>query len=178
MKHIILFSIISMALSAQAASTSVYTDIGDACKILTTSENDPNAEIDYFTSVCPGREGFDVRIDGGDLRSWVSLVKKGTEDFVAENISFSFGLGQFPYVAGSKLEWRYTNGKLTALIVRMGGQDPEDYNNELQSLAVIRINKDQPDKACVVGVVNAKKADANTKARLIADSSAKKCTIE
>jgi hypothetical protein len=176
MKQIILLSLMTMALSlqAKAVSVSAYTSL-ETCKILTSSENDPDAEIDYFTSVCEGREGFDVRIDGGDLRSWVSLVKQNTEDFVAENISFAFGEGQFPYVAGSKLEWRYTDNTLTALIVRMGGQDPEDYNNELQNLAVIRINKDRPAEACVVGLVNAKLPNANLKARAIADSGKSTC---
>lgn len=174
MKHMIIFSVIFMALSAKAFTTSAYTDLS-SCRVLTSSENDPNAEIDYFTSVCEGREGFDVRIDGGDLRSWVSLVKAGTEDFVAENISFAFGEGQFPNVAGSKLEWRYTNGTLTALIVRMSGQDPEDYNNELVNLAVIRINKSRPSESCVVGLVNAKFPNANAKARAIADSNRNTC---
>ncbi len=176
MKHMILFSILSIALSAEAAFTSAYTDL-NTCKILTSSENDPDAEIDYFTSVCPGREGFDVRIDGGDLRSWVSLATKNTDTLVAENISFAFAEGQFPNVAGSMLEWRYKNGKLTALIVRMSGQDPDDYNNELVNLAVIRIDKAQPDKACVVGLVNAKKPNANLKARAIADGGSTTCIV-
>lgn len=174
MKHIILLSILSIAISAQAAGTSAYTDL-TTCKVLSSSENDPNAEIDYFTSVCEGREGFDIRLDGGDLRSWISLVTHNTDKFVAENISFSFGVGQFPNVVGSKLEWRYTNGKLTALIVRMNGQDPEDYNKSINTLAVIRIAKNAPSNACVVGLVNANLADANLRARAIADSSAKKC---
>ena len=175
MKHItVLLALLLTSPLAQAASTSAYTDLAN-CKILSSSENDPEPEIDYFTSVCQGREGFDVRVDGGDLRSWISLAIQGTEELVAENISFSFLVGQFPYVAGSKLEWRYTNGRLTALIVRMGGQDPENPNNELASLTVIRVDKFNLDKACVIGVVNAKQANANLKARAVADDMTAEC---
>lgn len=175
MKQILLIALLLSAATAQAASNSAYTDLNQSCKVLSSSEDDPNAEIDYFTSVCPGREGFDVRLDGGDLRSWISLVKKGTSEFVAENISFGEYAGQFPNVAGSKLEWRYTNGQLTSLIVRMSGQDPEDYNNELVTLNVIRIDKRHLSDICVVGIVNAKQADANQQARDIADNAAAKC---
>jgi hypothetical protein len=177
MKHIILFSILAMAFSAHAASASAYTDF-DSCKILTSSEHDPNPEIDYFTSVCQGREGFDVRLDGGDLRSWISLTKHNSEDLVAEYISMSFREGQFPNVAGSKLEWRYTNGKLNALIVRMSGQDPDNLDKELVTLAVIRIDKNKPAEACVISVINAKQANANLKARAVADGPSSACLNE
>ena len=178
MKYIILFSILASSTATYAASVSAYSDLGSSCKVLSSSENDPNAEIDYFTSVCQGREGFDIRVDGGDLRSWISLARHNTDTLVAENISFSFREGQFPNVAGSKLEWRYTNGDLTALIVRMSGQDPDNSNNELETLAVMRLSKASPEKSCVVGVVNAKLPNANLKARAIADSAATKCLIE
>ncbi len=88
---------------------------------------------------------------------------------------FPFGLGQFPNVAGSKIEWRYTNGKLTAIIVRMSGQDPDDHNNELVNLSVIRIDKSNLEKTCVVGLVNAKQANANQKARAVADNFTAEC---
>jgi hypothetical protein len=175
MKQVLIIALILSALTAKASSDSAYTDINQACRVLSSSEDDPNAEIDYFTSVCPGREGFDVRLDGGDSRSWISLVKKGTSEFVAEDISFGEYAGQFPNVAGSKLEWRYTNGQLTSLIVRMSGQDPEDYTNQLVTLNVVRIDKRNLSEICVVGRVNAKQADANQKARDIADNAAAKC---
>jgi hypothetical protein len=174
MKHLILFSLISIALTANAASTSAYSDL-TTCKVLTSSENDPNAPIDYFTSVCQGREGFDVHLDGGDLRSWISLSLRNKADLIAENISFSFESGQFSNIAGSKLEWRYRDNKLNALIVRMSGQDPENINKELSTLAVIRIDKNNPSGACVIGVVNAHQANANLLARAIADSARTQC---
>lgn len=175
MKQILLITLLLAATTAKAASTSAYTDLNQSCKTLSSSENDPNAEIDYFTSVCPGREGFDVRLDGGDSRSWISLAQKSTSRLVAQDISSGEFTGQFPNVAGTKLEWRYTNGNLTALIVRMSGQDPENINNELNSLNVIRIDKRDLSKTCIVGLVNAKQADANDKARVIADDATAKC---
>lgn len=177
MKHILLLSILLITSASHAAATSAYTDLSK-CKLLSSSENDPNPEIDYFTSVCAGREGFDVRLDGGDLRSWVSLATHNTDNLVAENISFSFGEGPFANVAGSKLEWRYTNGKLIALIIRMSGQDPDDYNKEVGTLAVIKISKENPGNSCVVALVNTKYANANARARQIADSGITKCLTE
>ena len=173
MKHILFLTLLLTSTISQAAFTSEYTDLNQ-CKTLSSSENDPDAEIDYFTSVCPGRDGFDVRLDGGDSRSWLSLVTTGTEHFVAEYLG-AHTAGFFTYVIGSKVEWRYSNGKLIALIIRMGGQDPEDYTKSVTSLTVIRLDKNNPSAACTIKVINAQQAKANEKARAAADNLQLKC---
>ena len=174
MKLVIALATLALAVSAHAKSTSEYTNLSE-CKTIASSENDPNAEIDYFQSVCKGRDGYKVLLAGGDSRSWVQLLAKG--DKISNEIGFAMMFdereGYFPNVAGNKLEWRYTNGKLNALIVRVNGQDPDDYNKSVDTLVVIRVDAKKDAKGCVIDVVNARQADANAKARISADSNLK-----
>lgn len=158
--------------AAQARTTSEYTRL-DNCKILSSSENDPNAEIDYFTSVCKGRDGYVVELAGGDSRSWIKLLAKGEklDNRIGWGLSMDEAEGQFPNIEGDKLEWRYRGGKLNALIVRVSGQDPDTLDVRT-TLAVIRYDAHQEQRGCVIGVVNARDPQANLKARAIADSNA------
>ena len=163
---------LALAGTAQAAShTSHYTTLTN-CKVIGSSENEPEPEIDWFKSVCPGREGFDVIHAGGDARSWIGLVKKGASydsgvEYYEQLMTWNFG--QFPTVAGEKLEWRYVGQKLTALIVRTDGYDP-DADKTNQGLVVLRVDLETPEKACVIG-----QTTSNAEARRIADDAKARC---
>lgn len=171
---LVLALIVLGACQAQAKATSEYTSLDD-CKTLASSENDPNAEIDYFSAVCKGRDGYRVMYAGGDARSWIDLVPKTEKipDTIEFGISVDGRQGYFPNIAGRKLEWRYNDGKLTALIVRTSGMDPES-DQSRDHLTVIRINTNDVRKSCVIAVVNARNSKANEKARIAADS-ARQC---
>lgn len=159
--------------AAQAKSTSEYTSLEESnCKMLVDSANDPNAEIDYFQSICKGRDGLDIDFSGGDSRSWISLVKAGSpKSEISTGDSMEGGeQGYFPNIAGKKLEWRYNDGDLSALIVRTHGMDPET-NEGRYTLTVMRVDAKDKTKSCVIGVVRANQKNANAKARAIADSS-------
>jgi hypothetical protein len=179
MKATLLFALVALCLApqAQAKSTSEYTSLSN-CKMLINSEDDPEAPIDYFLSVCKGREGMDVVFAGGDSRSWIDLAPAGTKFDHVEGwgLTMDQAQGQFPNIAGNKLEWRYNDGKLTGLIVRTTGQDPDSLNSR-ETLTVVRLDARDKTKGCVIGVVNAKKPNANLKARMIADS-AGQCPAE
>ncbi len=188
MKISLQVSLLALALSfgfaAQAVAapvaTSAYTSLEDKdCNLLASSEDDENAEIDYFKSICPGRDGYLVKLAGGDIRSWVGLLKPGQKyddanDFYGPLMEGS--MGQFPNVQGSKLEWRYSDGKLVAFILRMTAQDPEDYEKSIETLVVVRVNTADLSKACLAGSVDVSKVpNANTAARVIADDLSKTC---
>lgn len=158
--------------AAHAKSTSEYTSLEDSnCKMLANSEDDKDAEIDYFSSVCKGRDGLDIDFSGGDSRSWISLIKAGTEPSEISTGDSMEGekQGQFPNIAGKKLEWRYSNGNLNALIVRTHGLDPET-NEGRYTLTIMRVDKKDQTKSCVLDVISAQQKNANAKARAIADS--------
>lgn len=157
----ILLSLLSFASIASDKFTSGYSDLED-CKVLESSENDPNAEMDYFRSLCPGRDKIKVFIVGGDARSWLELEIKGKKvDLYEGLLSAGSSLGVFPYVSGKKLEWRYKGGSLHALIVRMGASDPET-NHPKSGLVVLRV---KGNSVKVIGLAN-----TNEDARKIADS--------
>lgn len=159
---------------------SAYTSLDDKeCNLLTSSETDPEAQIDYFSSICPGRDGYQVKLLGGDIRSWIGLLKPGQayDDGVDFYAPLMVGAeGHFPNVQGTKLEWRYADGKLVAFILRMTAQDIEEYEKSIENLVVLRVDTADLSKTCLLGSVNvAKVKNANEAARAMADDLSKPC---
>lgn len=151
------------------AQESFYTPLDLAkCKTIESSENDPNAEIDYFTSKCPGRDGYDVIVTGGDLRSWVILEKKGKLIFDSRIDVFENAPGGFPYVSGGMLEWRYgKDKKLSALIFRISGQVENTADGKMlhaKDISHLIIIRALSDGFCFLG-----KSKTNDEARIVAD---------
>src|SRR5512134_896536 len=117
-------------LTAQAAEsipTSEYTSLEEsACK--TQPAPKPQVEEDdSFTQTCPGRDGYEITHLGGDLRSWLRM-KKGALDFDTMD-KITLVPGSFPHVTGTKLEWRYKEGKLLGWIFRMGANQEDKGKN-------------------------------------------------
>src|SRR5580704_11366602 len=104
-----------IAAHAESPMSSKYTSLTD-CKMLYNAANDPSAEMkDVFESICPGRDGMRVMLEGGDARSWIGLLPAGTK--YKQGKRLNSGWGGFPEIAGKVLEWRYHGSKLVALIV-------------------------------------------------------------
>ncbi|MEN8214451.1 MAG: hypothetical protein ABFR19_08825 [Pseudomonadota bacterium] len=150
----------SLSWAAEPGYRSVYTSLKE-CRIIESSEQEADPEIDHFTAECPAREDYRLIHMGEDARSWI-VLKRGEEtvidlyDDVMQNQP-----GAFPFVSGDVAEWRYQDGSLVALIFRIAGSDLE--TDELKSrLMVVRFDA---NRACMIGV-----AVANEKAREIADS--------
>ena len=136
------FTVLFSGPSVHAAAvkmSSKYSSLEDkACKMIDASDLHPNPEIDYFKSTCPGLDGLTVIYAGGDIRSWIGLIEPGKT--YEEGVEF-FDLlngeyGQFPNVAALNVEWRYNGAELVAMIVRMNGQDPDDYKKDVEHLVV------------------------------------------
>lgn len=164
-KNLFIFFFMICIPSLVQASNSIYTSIDRKdCKMLEDSANDPKAEIDYFTMRCPGRDGYEIFVQGGDLRSWIEIKKKGKKIFdLREDPSFfKYVPGSFPYISGTKLEWRYNSqNQLLALIVRLAGGD-ESGTKEQSILYVIRHKE---GKFCILGSKR-----NNEEAQTLADS--------
>jgi hypothetical protein len=84
--------------------------------MLYNSAHDPKAEIDNFESICPGRDGLRVMLNGFDARSFIGLLPAGAAYKNVQNLNYGFG--QFSGITGKVLEWRYRGSRLVALIVR------------------------------------------------------------
>ena len=165
--------------------TSTYTPLTESdCHFLKLSSWDADAPIDYFTQECPAYGGYRIILTGGDLRSWLQLIRQtptGPEinEFYQDVWQ---NLGQFPYVSGSVLEWRYSwpettthiNDRvpeLVGLIYRVSGSDPEDLSDRSR-LVVVRLMAGnlRESRPCLLGVVN-----GNEEARALLDTPSTPC---
>ncbi len=153
---------------------SEYSDLAH-CK--TVKKSGPKSDMDFISMRCEGHDGYDVSIDGGDARTWLTL-KKGTMEIrlpAGEGASTAAGIqGElaFPYVIQAKLEWRYKmedgRKKLLALIYRMGGAEAKAYflqgdQKEISLLYIVRLGE---QNAQVIGYTK-----TNEEAHRIADNS-------
>lgn len=152
-KRALLLSLVICAWPA-FANESLYTPLDlKKCKMIESSENDPKAEIDYFTAKCPGRDGYDIIISGGDLRSWIILQRQGKDIYDSRLDVFANAPGGFPYVAGGALEWRYGDDKkLRSLIFRIAGQDDsKDPTLNPKNVSKLLVIRHDSGKFCFVG---------------------------
>jgi hypothetical protein len=149
-------------------SHSEYTPLGHSCKVLWhAAQNEPLP--DSFRSVCPGRDGMRVTLEGHDARSWIGLLPPRTK--YDDGVQFRIWAG-FAGVSGTRLEWRYLDSKLVALIVRMTKTDPES-GKESSNLVVLRVDTKNLYQSCIIG-----ETKLNEEARAIADDSSKTCPRE
>jgi len=157
---LVLLSMHTHTWAGDASHRSVYTTL-EKCDVIESSELEGDAEIDYFTAECPGREGYRVFHVGGDSRSWI-VIKSGEETVIdLYNDVMRNEPGAFPFVSGKVAEWRYQGDALIALIFRVAGSDLE--TDKLKSeLMVVRLGG---KKSCVIGI-----STSNEKAREIADN--------
>lgn len=155
-----ILSMHTLSWAADAGYRSVYTSL-EKCDVIESSEQEGDAEIDYFTAECPGRERYRVFHIGGDSRSWI-VIKSGEETVIdLYNDVMRNEPGAFPFVSGKVAEWRYKGDSLIALIFRIAGSDLE--TGKLKSeLMVVRLGG---EKSCVIGT-----STSNEKARMIADN--------
>jgi hypothetical protein len=153
----------TMSFSLLAKSTNYSSDYTplEKCRVIESSDNDPDAEIDSFSQECPGKNNYRIFHEGGDLRSWI-VVKKGNEIVInLYNEVMQNAPGTFPYVSGKVMEWRYLGKTPIAIIFRIAGSNDTDTKTK-SKLLVVRLSG---EKACVIGTTT-----SNVEARKIADS--------
>ena len=68
-------------LLAEPTARSEYTSLDAGCKVLSrAADKRPLPPLpDSFKSICPGREGMRVILEGGDARSWIGLLPRGAK---------------------------------------------------------------------------------------------------
>ena len=166
----LILATLSSAALTDPAPTSGYTSLDKGCKILWRAADD-----DGFKSICPGRDGIRVILEGGDLRSWIGLLPRGVN--YEKGVRFQepmMSFGSFAHVVGTRLEWRYHGPKLVALIVRMAANRSDDSAaneiKELSGLLVLRVDTRKLDQTCAIG-----KTTSNDEALAIADDLSNTC---
>ncbi|MBI4851092.1 MAG: hypothetical protein HY819_04605 [Acidobacteria bacterium] len=158
-------------LSTQNKIESIYTDLSsDKCKTLELDE-----ESAFSSQLCQGIEGYKLLIEDFDARTSITIVSPDGKKHplrYPEVITYGFSS------LGEKAEWRVIReGKIQpiALITRLNAnENPENYKKITSYLVVSKITK---NKICVVAKI-LPTADANSKARQIADNSTNKPCLE
>ena len=161
--------------------TSTYTPLTESgCHLVKLSNWDADAPIDYFTQECPAYGGYRIILTGGDLRSWIQVIRH-TPNGPEVNEFYQTvwqQVGQFPYVSGTVLEWRYKWPEMTShindrvpeligLVYRVDGSDPEGLR-DISKLVVLRLEAEATP--CLLGIV-----DGNEEARALLDTPTTAC---
>ena len=139
--------------------TSVYTSLGSGCKTLSGTNGTDDA------SLCRGVGGYQIRVYGSAAAVHINAEMKGQEE--SENLttlSIDFNESRM------RVEWRLANGKPFAVIMRVPKYgDPTDDNPYFGKVVgeelIIRGLKGNEINL----TVDAKTANANLKARSLAD---------
>lgn len=169
MKKLLIFSLLStlvlVPITYAATLSSVYTDLSDkACKTL---ESDAEG-AGWYKGQCKGVGGYQLILTEGDIRQSIDVVTPKGKTYRLDligKVSPAFS------VVGAKAEWRVQKqgNKTTpiALIVRYNAaENHEDSSKNTSYLVVSKITK---EAICVTDIVKPQ-ADANTKARQLADT--------
>ena len=160
-------------LRAQAVEGREYTSLDAGCKVLwRAADQHPLPPLpDSFESICPGRDGMRVVLEGGDARSWIGLIPPGAKYDQGTRLYTPGFLGGFPQITGKRLEWRYYDSKLVALIVHNEWTEQSDGDSKnVSGLVIWRVDTTKLDKACAIG-----RTTSNEEAQAIADDLSKRC---
>jgi hypothetical protein len=130
------------------------------------------------TRVCRGKAGYTVIVDDDDLRTTVTIRKKGKAKAVIAGGSD----GRFSSVH-NVIEWRSVKGAAEpfAVIIRWSFRDPDDESKEGKDLPLLIVARLSPGPICQIALVDTTaKQDANAIARQIADEKARdfKCNSD
>jgi hypothetical protein len=149
---------------AFAANTSVYTKFDIAkCPKLDVSNADEGGGGSWL---CSGYGNLKIYFAESDLRQFVAFGKSPKKTCAAEQTFSGFNS------VNTTIEWRLKNGKPIAAIQRWRvSYDPEDSSKIKTWLVVTRI---EPSNSCHMAAVEGSVANANIKAREIADQLAEK----
>lgn len=165
--HTFIYTLITVSFvfsySTLAAKTGKMSEYTPLTGCITIEQDDDPEGGSYFKQQCPGRDGFDIFIEGADARSWL-LIRHDKNEWNFQR-DFAQGPLQFVGVGGNRLEWRYEflGGKkmLRSWIIQITGSDPDQSERSRESLYVFRV---QGGKICFIG-----QGKNNHSARKIAD---------
>ncbi len=127
---------------------SVYTDLTKDC--VEVSSANQNAEIDFYDAECKAFGGYQLNIEGGDLRYGPALRYNGVMLDVGST-------GAFHDTGSTKVEWVYTLSKEVdgagtlewkGFIYRLSQATENGSGPDESVLYSVRLNKEQ---TCLVG---------------------------
>ena len=157
------------AFAQEPKITSVYTPLADKkCKTLESSAEDAGS----YRGRCLGTAGYKLELLEGDLRQTINVIAPNGKKFelnlwTTVSSAFSF--------VGDKAEWRVVTKKgkamPVALIVRFNASENTEKPDQTTSYLVV--SKITANEVCITDIVK-NGADANAKARELADAAAKK----
>lgn len=180
MRHFTLAAILAVVLAvplcAQDRIVSAFSSLNVKHAVgLTDSAADKNAEIDYFSRICPGYAGIELIHEGGDLRSWLRVRKGKTVSKLdgLPDVLPKEGVWEFPFVSGDLVEWRgVLKGEVfhpCALIFRVTGSDSTKGPKPVSRSCLVVASVAEDGTAKLVGAVMGK--DEDKKAAALADKS-------
>ena len=152
-----------------AQNRSVYTPLDEkqcrTIKVETTGAGD-------YEGRCRGVAGYSLTLLEGDLRQNIIVnTPKGAKHSLELWDVISGGFSS----VGPKAEWRVTNKKPVALIIRYNAsENPDNPNKRTSYLAVAKIT---PTEICITDKISPS-ANANTEARSAADNAANKACLK
>lgn len=151
-----------MPIAAAAGEvTSVYSDLDlKKCRQLTPSDDEGGGG----EWSCPGIAGYDVHVWEGDLRSYVGFGKGAPAQCASAETFGAFNS------LGPRVEWRMTDGKPFATILRWFTESDASGTSVKQNWLVVTKLDDKD--ACHIAYVDTKYAEANDVARQQADENA------
>lgn len=174
----ICLSLFTCALVANASPTlvkSLSTSISESdCIKVKSSEYDAQSvktDYEYMDSQCPGLGGYEVMVEGKDLRYSVALVYRGQRiQFAAPN--------ELHKPATEKVEWRFEHNvneatEMKALLFQLKLLD----ENSLASRTITYVVRLKGEKSCLLGQIN-DGTNALLEAQKLADDNKAKCLNE
>ena len=155
---------VSAAAADQIASAYVKLDISRDCK------HRPGVAVeDYGDWRCKGYAGVPMWLGAGDQRMFVSFGPKAKDEPAAEET-----LAPFNDFYKGTVEWRLSDGKPFATIMRWNYKLAREIDKRTASGRVLVVTRLPPGAVCHVGYVDAlSNANANELAREIADKHAR-----
>lgn len=171
---LILGSLFAASLRAEDRVVSAFSSLNAKHALgLTDSAADKNAEIDYFSRICPGYAGMELIHEGGDLRSWLK-VRKGKKVTALDGLpailpkEFAW---EFPDVSGELVEWRgVLKGDVFqphAIIFRVTGSDSTKGDKPVTRSCLVVASLAEDGTAKLIGAAMGK--DEDKKAAALAD---------
>lgn len=166
LKNIWIAFFILAATNKVMANDSVYTSVAvKDCLTIESSELEEQAEIDYYYGQCPGLDGYQVYVQGGDIRYNLQMAYNGVAIRLPQ-------LAAFHDLGSDKIEWRYKRTSkgviLKALIYRLSYQDYNVETEEFFETSKLYVVKLDGPTSCLAGEVAASNT-MNLEARNIAD---------
>ena len=152
--------LLAAVVSAQTRFTSVYTSLSQGCRTINGENGSDNAFI------CGGAVGYEVNIFYSAAAMFINADLKGTDE------TFNLSTTDLDFdTTRTRIEWRLADGKPFAAIIRVPKYGPRKtsdlyFGEVVGEELIVRGLKGHKN---ISGQVDAKKANANAKAREIAD---------